>query len=152
MQTCRLFFRSLPLSFVLFFVFCAPFFLVTPIIHAQTLKPWDQANSICVGGADRDVATIAGVQCLVANILSVAITLVGMAGFVMMIFGAFKLMVAGNNAKGMEDSRATIGFAVLGLIVALASYMIVNFIADFTGVQTIKGFKIPSSDTSFSSP
>lgn len=95
-----------------------------------------------------DVATIQGLRCMIANVLSVAITAIGFAGFVMLIVGAFRYLASGGNSKGAETAKNTITFAVIGLVVALSSFVILNLIADFTGVKTILDFVIPeASDT-----
>lgn len=93
------------------------------------------------------VATIQGIECLLANVLSVAITLMGITGFVMMIFGAFRYLVSGGNSKETETARKTLTYAVIGIVVALASYIILNLIAEFTGVRTILDFQIPDGST-----
>ena len=93
-----------------------------------------------------NVATVQGLGCLLANILSVAITGIGFVGFVMLLVGAFRYLVSGGNSKGTETARNTVTYAVIGLIVALSSFVILNLIAQFTGVETILNFIIPSSD------
>jgi hypothetical protein len=92
------------------------------------------------------VATIQGFQCLIGNVLSVAITLIGLAAFVMMIYGSFRYMLSGGNTKGIEDARHTITYAVVGIVLALSAYIILNLIAAFTGVEEITKFEIPDSD------
>lgn len=92
-----------------------------------------------------DVATIQGLQCVLANVLSIFLTVIGLAGFVMLIIGAFRYMLAGSNTKATESSRNTITFAVVGLVVALSAFIILNIVASFTGVTTILNFTIPGS-------
>lgn len=118
--------------------------LVPSLANAQT-QVW---TGVCVGtGSASDVATIQGLQCLVGNILMVAITLIGFAGFTMLLIGSFKYLLSGGNSKGTEQARNTITFAVVGLVVALSAIIIVNLIAAFTGVNIIREFSIPNSDT-----
>ncbi len=114
-------------------------------VYAQT-QAW---TGVCVAGPDNDVATIQGFQCLVANVLSIAITGIGLAGFVMLIIGAFKYLLSGGNAKGAEDGKNTMTFAVIGLVVALSAFFILRILAEFTGVRSILNFTIPGSDTNF---
>jgi len=82
---------------------------VSPVF-AQT-SPW---SGVCVSPTDETVATIQGLQCLLANVLSIFLTLVGVTAFIMLMVSAF---------------------------------IILNLIADFTGVRTILEFKIPSSES-----
>ena len=70
-----------------------------------------------------------------------------MAGFVMLIVGAFKWMLSGGNSQATEKARGTITYAVVGLIVALSSFIVLNLISDFTGMKTILKFVIPPSTT-----
>jgi hypothetical protein len=99
----------------------------------------------CVEGG---VATIQGLRCIIANVLSVAITGIGLAGFIMLIIGGFRYLASGGNSKGAETAKNTITFAVIGLVVALSSFVILNLIAEFTGVKTILDFVIPEAGTS----
>lgn len=112
--------------------------------HAQT----DTWTGVCVGSETEgdpayQVATIQGFQCLVGNLLQVAITLIGIAGFIMLLYGSFKYMISSGQAKDSEAVRNTLTYAVVGLIVALSSFFIIRIIASFTGVDTILEFKIP---------
>lgn len=115
--------------------------LPTPA-QAQTSE-WTKK---CVAGADGDVATIQGLECLIANVFSVILTLIGIAGFIMMFIGAFQWLVTAGSSKGVESARNTITYAVVGLVVALSAFIILNLIASFTGISTITRFIIPNSD------
>ncbi len=115
-------------------------------VHAQFTQAW---SGVCTNDGTADgVATIQGIQCVLANILSIAVSGIGLAGFVMLIIGAFKMLLGGN-AKGIEDGRNTITLAVIGLVVALSAWVIINLIAAFTGVNAIKTFTLPNSNTTF---
>ena len=115
-------------------------------VHAQS--DW---SGVCVGGAvgehGKDVATIQGAQCLIANAFSVILTVIGLAGFVMFIFGAFQWMLSGSNSKGVDTARQSMTYAVIGIVVSLSGFIIINLISAFTGVNIIKEFVIPSSET-----
>jgi hypothetical protein len=116
--------------------------IATPV-QAQG-KAW---SGVCVNNG---VATIQGFQCLLGNVLSVAVSGIGLIGFVMLIIGSFRYLLSGGNAKGVEGGRNTMTFAIVGLVVALASFMILQLVANFTGVKSILNFRIPGSDTQFS--
>lgn len=131
-------FRSLLIALVLSQV------LFPTTVHAQAA--W---SGVCVAGdgvmqgRGEDVATIQGFQCLIANAFSVIITVIGLAGFVMFIFGAFQWMLSGNNSKGVDTARQSMTFAVIGIVVALSGFIIINLIAEFTGIDVIREFKLP---------
>jgi hypothetical protein len=112
-------------------------------VSAQT-STW---SGVCVYDKDPEVPTLAGLQCLIANVLSVALTVLGMVGFVMMFFGAFQWLISGGNSQKVEKARGTMTWAVAGIVLALSSFMILRLLAEFTGVKTILNFTVPNSNT-----
>lgn len=130
------------LAFTLFtFLTASALLLSVPAQAAAQSQVWD---GVCV--EEGDVATIQGLECLIANVFAVTITLIGFAGFVMFIIGSFRWMLSGGSSKGVETARNTMTYAVVGLVVALSAFIILNLIADFTGVGVITKFFIPRSD------
>jgi heme/copper-type cytochrome/quinol oxidase subunit 2 len=95
-----------------------------------------------VGGAENDVATIQGFECLLANILTVFIALIGLAAFVMVVIAAFRYLLSGGNSKGTEQAKNTLTYAIIGIVVALSAFIILNLLTAFTGVDLTK-FIIP---------
>lgn len=124
--------------------------LVQLILPAQVFAQ-SEWRDVCVGeelgDKGKDVATIQGAQCLIANAFSVIITVIGLAGFVMFVFGAFQWMISGNNPKGAETARQSMTYAIIGIVVALSGFIIINLIAEFTGIDIIRTFVIPSDAT-----
>lgn len=123
-------------------------------ISAQT-NEW---SGVCVGpesdlGVDAsEVATIQGLECLIANVFVVIITIIGLAGFVMFIVGSIRWMLSGSSSGGTDKARGTMTYAVAGIVVALSAFIIINLIASFTGVETIKTFIIPESSRNIPPP
>ncbi|HOZ03078.1 MAG TPA: hypothetical protein PKX78_01115 [Candidatus Woesebacteria bacterium] len=126
-----------------------PFFAPTPA-HAQT-KQWD---GVCVGSSANatGVATIQGFECLIANIFVVFITVIGLAGFVMFIYASFRWLISGGDTKGTQAARNTMTYSVIGLVVALSAFIIINLVAEFTGINAIKSFRIPTSNINWTQP
>lgn len=115
---------------------------IIPQAYAQT-KEWSEIGTGCV--SDSGVATVQGIGCLLANVLSVALTVLGIVGFIMIIYAAFNMMIMGGNSQATEKSKNTITFAIIGVILALSSFIIINLISSFTGIEVIKNFSIPGS-------
>ncbi len=112
-------------------------------VFAQAPGAW---NGNCVttdpkSGAE--VATIQGFECVFRNVVSVAVTLAGLAIFVMLIIGGFKYLTSGGDPKAQEQAKNTMTYAVLGLVLIIAAYLILNFISVFTGIDALKTFTIP---------
>lgn len=124
-------------SALLFLTLVASAHFTAPQAHAQTTS-W--TNTECVSHGD--VPTILGFECLIANVLRVAVTFIGLAGFVMLLYGAYKFLISGGNSKGMEDAQKTLTFSIIGLVVALSAFLIVRLISEFTGVDSILNFSI----------
>jgi hypothetical protein len=105
-------------------------------------------SGVCVdtAGGNPDVATIQGLQCLLANVLAVFLTIVGIAAFLMLIVASFQILFSGGSSQTVEKAQKSVTFAVIGLIIALSAFIILNLVASFTGVNTILEFKIPSSE------
>ncbi len=130
----------------IFSFICIGFMNMIPITFAQAPVDWKTApikdaagKSVCVQDG---VATIRGLECIVYNILQIAISGIGLAGFVMFIIGSFQYLLSGGQPKGTEGGRNTMTFAVVGLVVALSSWIIINFIATFTGIDAFLNFKL----------
>lgn len=104
-------------------------------------------SGVCVGGVENDVATIQGLECLIANVFTVIITLIGLAAFVMLIVGSVRWLMSGGNASSIEKARNTMTYAVIGIVVALSAFIVINLISGFTGVETIRTFSIPTSES-----
>jgi len=62
----------------------------------------------------------------IANAL---IFVVGALSVLMVIVGALKFVVSMGNPKRVENARNTILYAIVGVVVAMCSYAIVNFVA-----------------------
>lgn len=143
------------ISFIRGFIFSVAIMAsVFSPVYAQT-QEW---SGVCVGPKDMvvkggktvtdasDVATIQGVQCLLANIFSVIISVIGLAGFVMFIVGSFRYLLSGGNSKGTETAKNTFTFMVIGIIVALSGFILLNLLSKFTGISIITNISIPSSE------
>lgn len=46
--------------------------------------------------------------------------------FLFLIFGGVKWITSGGDKTGVESARKTITFAIIGLVVVLSSYLIIN--------------------------
>lgn len=108
-------------------------------VFAQNTTPW---SGVCIDNTNPDVATIQGIECLVRNVLNIAVTAVGIAAFVMFLVGSFLYLTSGGNPKGTEAGQKTITFAIIGVVVSLTGFIALNFITTFTGVESIKTFTL----------
>ncbi|MFC1653704.1 hypothetical protein ACFL1M_02555 [Patescibacteria group bacterium] len=96
--------------------------------------PW---SSKCVSGPNNDVPTILGLECLLGNVISNALRLVGLVAFVFVIIGAFRWISSSGDPKGMEGAKKTVTTAIFGLILAVMAIFIMMLISSVTGVDLL---------------
>lgn len=153
---------------VLAVFFASFFFLQMTVVPAQAqLIDWSNTNAedSCVrtvglqdgeNSTEVEVATIQGIGCLVRNVLAVATTFIGLAAFVMFVMGAFLYLISGGQTKHTDAAKQTITYAVIGIVVALMAFFILNLIATFTGARGILRFDIfvdgPSGSSGVTNP
>lgn len=128
--------------FSLFLPLLFSFFIFSQPAAAQQL--WSKISPACTGavGSDAaDVATIQGVQCLIANILNVILTIFSLVGFVMFIYGALIWLFSGSQTSNVEKARNTFTYAIIGLVLALSSWVILQLIYQFTGLSGLLTIK-----------
>ena len=68
------------------------------------------------------------VQGLITNIINAVLSIVGLVAVAMLIYGGFLIMISGGEQEKYDSGKKTITYAVVGLIVVILSYAIMNFI------------------------
>lgn len=85
------------------------------------------SSSIC-GAAQQD-----DFKALMRNVIGIIFLLLGIIAVIMIIVGGIRYVTSNGDASQIKAAKDTILYAVIGLIVALLAYAIVNFIiASFT--------------------
>lgn len=75
---------------------------------------------------------------LASTLLKNAFVLAGLIAFVFLIFGGFGVIVsAGGDTKKLESGKKTITGALVGLILIVTSYWIVQIIELITGLKLL---------------
>ena len=72
--------------------------------------------------------TIFGNTGIFTRIVSVMLFTVGILSVIMLIFGGLRYIISNGDSKKVEAAKNTILYAIIGLIVAIMSYAIVNFV------------------------
>ncbi|RYD94777.1 MAG: hypothetical protein EOP54_16910 [Sphingobacteriales bacterium] len=70
---------------------------------------------------------------IVLNIVEMMLYLVGLISLAFIIWGGFKYMISGDNASGTASARKTILNAVIGLVLSIMSFAIVNAVVASIG-------------------
>lgn len=89
----------------------------------------------------------ATIQCLVPLFASVVRAVIGMGAvalFIMLLVGGFNFLFSAGDQKKLEAARGTVTQAVIGLVIMSIAYLIILTISQFTGIETLKTFSIPT--------
>ena len=94
------------------------------------------------GGADSARGTdqtseLFGSTGIFRTITNVLLFVLGAISVIMIIIGGLRYVVSGGNATAVTAAKNTILYAIVGVIVALLAYAIINFVLEsFTGGAT----------------
>ncbi len=81
------------------------------------------------------VATFKELENVFGNVVSVAVALAGIVFLIMLITGGLTLITAGSEAPKAEAAKKTITYAIYGFIFIVLSFLILQLIKGFTGVD-----------------
>ena len=101
--------------------------------RAMALTAQDGAEAARADGMPRDLIGQNGVF---TNITNTILFAVGLISVVMLIFGGIRYVISGGDQKKVTDAKNTILYAIIGLIISILSFAIVNFILNSIGVPT----------------
>lgn len=87
-------------------------------------------------------AQISDLETIFASVLQAAIPLGGIILFIMLLYGGFSYITSGGDAKKAGAARQTLTYAIAGIVVLAAAFLILRIIASFSGVNTILNFDI----------
>ncbi len=114
--------------------------LAVPVIVAGALVPAvtvgaapGQIPSISEGasaaqGNDHTVTDLTGQDGLFKQATNLLLFLIGAVSVIMIVIGGIRYTVSGGEASAIEGAKNTILYSVVGLVVALLGFAIVNFV------------------------
>ena len=99
--------------------------LFAPTRFAFSLTLQDGANS--ARGADQaiDLFGSAGIFTTITNVM---LFIVGAISVIMVVIGGLRYVVSGGNSSNVTTAKNTILYAVVGLIIAIMAYAVINFV------------------------
>ena len=89
-----------------------------------------QADSLalCNTDAKTEAEAQAEVQTHVNRIINLAIGVIGLLAVIMIIVAGFQMTTSAGNAAKVAKAKNTMLYAIIGLVIALLAYAIVNFV------------------------
>lgn len=123
-------------------IFLYTFFIFHPLIVQAQLKEWNEVEGCMIDG----VPTLKCLEVVFSNLLFLSSAFVILVLFSMLIIGAFTYLTSFGNPEKVKKAQGIIRWAITGLIIFLASYLILKIIdALFLGGRNkIFKFEIPS--------
>ena len=99
--------------------------ILAPTSFAFSLSIEDGANS--ARGADQatDLFGSAGIFTTVTNVM---LFIVGAISVIMVVIGGLRYVVSGGNSGNITTAKNTILYAIVGLIIAIMAYAVINFV------------------------
>ena len=99
--------------------------LLAPTSFAFTLSIQDGANSAKGVNQATDLFGNTGIFTTITNVM---LFIVGAISVIMIVIGGLRYVVSGGNSSNVTTAKNTILYAIVGLIIAIMAYAIINFV------------------------
>ena len=81
-------------------------------------------------------AELIGTSGVFTRITNTVLLAVGLISVIMLVVGGLRYVISGGDSKKVTDAKNTIMYAIIGLIIAILAYAIVNFVISAVGGTT----------------
>lgn len=118
--------------------FAAPLFGATPV-NAQAACTNDASGGLagganCAKGEDQQ-ADLFGPSGIFKTITDVLLFIIGAISVIMLIIGGIRYTVSNGDSAAVTSAKNTILYAVIGIVVAILAYALVNFVVSSFSAQ-----------------
>lgn len=121
------------------------FLLTSPVLAAVQ----DGANS---AKGDEQPSILFGNSGVFSEITNVLLFVIGAVAVIMIVIGGLRYVISGGDAKQVDAAKNTILYAIIGIIVAILAYAIINFVTGtFVTNQNINNLDTGGSNVGGSS-
>jgi hypothetical protein len=93
------------------------------IVYSAPVNDWESSGCMVDG-----VPTLKCFEVVFGNILTMASGLIIVVLFIMLVVGAFHYLTSLGNPEKLKKAQGTLRYAVIGLIIFLASFLILKVI------------------------
>ena len=115
--------KKILLAFGLIFAFATPIVMTSNVLdnqaHAEGAADLIQKGADSTGQKDSRSA---------GDFVNIMLFAVGILAVIMLIWGGIRYVLSGGDSGAVSSAKKTILYAVVGLIVAILAYAIVNFV------------------------
>jgi hypothetical protein len=92
-----------------------------------TLRDGDKVNSYAECNIDKD-ADKRDLMSTISAVINVIIGIIGLVAVIVIILGGFQYMTSAGDSTKVKKAKDTILYGVIGLVISLLAYAIVNFV------------------------
>jgi len=105
-------------------------FVPSPAAHAVNVFDACSGNSTSTVCKAKNTDTASSI---VKKLIETMLQVLGSIAVIMIVVGAFRYTTSDGDASRLKNARDTIVYSAVGLVVAIMSYAIVNFVVDSFG-------------------
>jgi len=111
--------------------------LATPVLAYNILENGGGNNTAITSGYTKNVydPSTQSIEVRVGQILSAILSFLGVIFLLYMIYGGVMWMTARGNDSAIEKAKNIIVFAITGLLIVVAAYVITSFVLTSLGVS-----------------
>ena len=99
--------------------------LSTSRVLASAISVQDGAEAARVDGMPTELIGDNGVFSRITNTV---LLIVGLISVIMLVYGGLRYILSGGDSKKVTDAKNTVLYAIIGLIISLLAFAIVNFV------------------------
>lgn len=105
----------------------ALFLSIAPVVSVSAL---DVGAGACTGNSDSKVCAAKGddIAVLIGNVISLLLFIAGAIAALVIVIGGIRYITSDGDPGATNKAKNTIIYALVGLVVAIMSYAIVNFV------------------------
>ena len=112
------------------------YYLFNPQSVLAVTTSWGTDDNCIEDGA----ATLRCIPVIFQNIINWILAFAGVVALFLIIWAGIKYIRSGGEEEKIKSARETLTYAIIGLVVILLSFAIINIISAITGVGCIKQF------------
>ena len=99
--------------------------LSTSRVLASAISVQDGADAARADGMPTELIGDNGVFSRITNTV---LLIVGLISVIMLVYGGLRYILSGGDSKKVTDAKNTVLYAIIGLIISLLAFAIVNFV------------------------
>ncbi|OGK41533.1 hypothetical protein A2954_00840 [Candidatus Roizmanbacteria bacterium RIFCSPLOWO2_01_FULL_37_12] len=97
--------------------------MFTPFAVYAQIKDWQSSGCIVDG-----IPTLKCLEVVFGNIIFMSSALIVLVLFIMFVVGAFRYLTSFGNPENVKKAQGTLRYALIGFILFISSYLILNVI------------------------